>query len=226
MSTRDSTFSYFHIDDPNQVLYMERWKDDPISFDDIDTQALLEETSNLFPQMMLEEDDEEGAIPISSMRLGAKLIKNKELLKEKTWNDLGIFEKFLNEGSALHKEVDRTIIRPLHTKPSAFGREESEELSIGEFLSNGYLASDHMDSILSPDMVNDSIMGVHQGDTSINSTSDMIVPENNTFLNFRSGSIGGSSAQAGSAIQTPRIGRTRQSSTDKNFQTPITRIMR
>lgn len=223
MSTRDSTFSYVHIVDPNQVLYMERWRDDPIPFDDIDTQTLIEATTSLFPQLLLEEE-EDGAIPINSTTLGAKVYKNRKLLKDKVWSDLGIFEKFLNETSSLNKQVDQTILKPVHSKHEQGTYqflEESHDLEIGDFLSNGYSANDNLHNILSPG--NDSMMAYH-GDISLNSTSDMLGPSNNTFSNYRSNSMTNQTGQG--PIQTPRHARTRQFSNDKNFQTPITRIMR
>lgn len=219
MSTRDSTFSYVHIVDPNQVLYMERWRDDPIPFDDIDTQSLMEATSSLFPQLLLEEE-EDGAIPINSTTLGAKVYKNRKLLKDMVWSDLGTFETFLNESSSLNKQVDHTILKPIHSgQPQRTYQflEEPQKLTIGDFLSNGYSANDNLHNILSPG--NDSMMAYH-GDISLNSTSDVL--PSNSFINYRSNSV---TNTAQGPIQTPRHARTRQLS-DKNFQTPITRIMR
>lgn len=241
--TRDSTFSYIHIDNPNQVLYIERWKDDPIPFDDIDTQSLIDATANLFPLMHLG-DDEDGILPMNLATFGAKVFKNRKLLKDKVWSDLGIYEKFLNEESPLNKQIDSTILKPIYTKPPPNTFEIDDELldmieyqntinthitegekndvSIATFLANGYL---HDMNIPNQDL-NDSM--IH--DISLNSSSEMI--GNNSFLNMRSNSIGiQQHAQAHSqypqgVFQTPRVTRTRQPSTDKNFQTPITRIMR
>ncbi|EAZ63663.1 hypothetical protein PICST_28046 [Scheffersomyces stipitis CBS 6054] len=237
MSTRDSTYSYVHIDDPNQVIYMEKWQDDPIPFDDIDTQQLLEATANLFPQLLLEEE-EDGAIPIQPATYGAKAYKNRQLLKDKIWNDFGIFEKFLNESSSLNKQVDKTILGSMYTKSNehfdgdiADGGEDivkrENGFTVADYLSNGFTMNDNTMDILSPtDMANDSIMGVHHGDISLNSTSDLPGGANNTFFNARSNSIGYGNQAGVAAVQTPRVGRTRQTSTDKSFQTPITRIMR
>ncbi|KAK6455312.1 uncharacterized protein RJT20DRAFT_130106 [Scheffersomyces xylosifermentans] len=231
MSTRDSTYSYVHIDDPNQVLYLEKWQDDPIPFDDIDTQSLLEATASLFPQLLLEEE-EDGAIPIQPATFGTKAYKNRQLVKDKVWNDFGIFEKFLNESSSLHKQVDKTILGSMHTRATdrdsdQRGEEPGRpEFTVAEFLSNGFTLNDNMDILSPSDLANDSIMGVHHGDISLNSTSDLAGPGNNTFLNTRSNSIGYANQQVIGAVQTPRVGRTRQTSTDKSFQTPITRIMR
>lgn len=227
MSTRDSTFSYVHLDDANQVIYMEKWQDDPIPFNDIDTQSLIEATSNLFPQFLLEEEEDSG-LPINSSTFGTKVYKNRKLLKDKTWCDLAIFDKFLDESSSLHKQTDKTILESVYTKLSANVYEaidEPNEFTMADFLSNGYNPSETIDSMLSPpDMINDSIMGNNAGDISLNSTSDLLVPGNNTFsMNIRSNSGNNPNPQL---MQTPRIGRSRQHSTDKIFQTPVTRIMR
>lgn len=234
--TRDSTFSYVHIDNPNQVLYMERWIDEPIPFDDIDTQALMEATANLFPLILLE-DEEDGTLAMSQATFGAKLNKNRRL-RDRVWSDLDIFDKFLNEESPLSKQTDKTILKPLYNKPppNAFDEVMDEsggidnleisssgdrlDLNIATFLANGY-GPRHETDILSPG--NDSIL--HLGDISGN--SDLLGAANNTFLNLRSHSIGSSQqATSNQLFQTPRIRRTRQPSTDKNYQTPITRIMR
>lgn len=228
MATRDSTFSYVHLDDPNQIIYMEKWEDDPIPFNDIDTQSLIEATTTLFPQYLLEEEEDSG-LPISSSTFGTKVYKNRKLLKDKAWSDLAIFDKFMDESSSLHKQKDKTILKSVYTKLSNNAYEsvdDPEEFTIAEFLSNGYNPSDTMDILSPPDMVNDSIMGNNAGDISINSTSDLLVPGNNTFsMNIRTNS-GNNSNHQNAVMQTPRIGRSRQPSTDKIFQTPVTRIMR
>lgn len=236
MAYRDSAFTYIHIDNPNQVLYMEKWQDDPIPFDDIDTHSLLEATSNLFPQLLLE-DEEDGGIPISSSTFGAKVYKNRNLLKEKVWTDLGVYDKFLKESSSLHKQTDQTILKPIFTKLSngyLDTLEDFSRLTINDFLSNGY-GSDHTANqlLMSPPDVGPDISGM--------SSSDYIGPTNNSFVIRQSSTSGPSTTQPilvsqlrvqhGSTlgpqvIQTPRVGRTRQSSTDKNLQTPISRIVR
>lgn len=227
MSARDSTFSYVHLDDPNQVIYMEKWEDDPIPFNDIDTQALIEATTSLFPQYLLDEEEDSG-LPINTSTFGTKVYKNRKLLKDKAWSDLGIFEKFLDESSSIHKQTDKTILKSVHTKLSNNPYEnldEPDEFTLAEFLSNGYNPSDTMDILSPPDMVNDSIMGNNAGDISVNSTSDLLIPSNNTFsMNIRSTS--GTNSNQNALIQTPRVARSRQPSTDKIFQTPVTRIMR
>lgn len=189
MSTRDSTFSYVHIDNPNQVLYMEKWHDEPIPFDDIDTHALVEATSNLFPQILLEDEDDSG-IPINLSIFGAKVFKNRNLMKEKVWTDLNI-DKFLKE----ERPPDNTVLKSIYTKLDTNG------LTISDFLSNGF--AHQPDPVFSPPSID-------------HSTTEFL--PNNTF--FRSNSTDGSQV-----LHTPRVGRTRQPSTDK-LQTPITRTMR
>lgn len=219
MSTRDSHFSFIHLEDPNHVLHMEKWQDNPIPFDDIDTQALFDATANLFPQYLLEEE-EDGGIPISSSTIGAKIIKDRKLLKDRTWQDLGIFDRFLEESAP--KRRDETILKSVYTKlhnPVYDVDNEHPELTMAEFLSSGYevdMVDEH--EISSSDIVNDSIMG-NTGDLSLTS-SDLLGPSGNFSMNVRSSSVNSN------AVQTPRPPRTRQLSTDRNFQTPITRIIR
>ncbi|ODV68237.1 hypothetical protein HYPBUDRAFT_152822 [Hyphopichia burtonii NRRL Y-1933] len=248
MSYRDSTFTYVHMDDLNQVLYMEKWQDDPIPFDDIDTQGLFEATSSLFPQFLLE-DEEDGGIPINSSTFGAKVYKNRSLLKEKVWTDLGIYDKFIKESSSLHKQSDKTILKSINTKLTNPMDEltTSDTLALNEFLSNGYATENAINHMLAPsDITSNSI---NAGDLSITSASDYLGPGNNTFIlksNLPSGSTSQAQVQSHHtpqqpganqlfhhqqgqsiySVQTPRVGRTRQLSTDKNLQTPITRIVR
>ncbi|CAH2351423.1 hypothetical protein CLIB1423_03S05974 [[Candida] railenensis] len=215
MSTRDSHFSFIHLEDPNHVLYMEKWNEEPIPFDDIDTHALFEATANLFPQYLLEEE-EDGGIPISSSTIGAKIFKDRKLLKERTWTDIGIYERFSKTTGSSQR--DETILKHIYTNSDSV-----DEFTIADFLSNGYEADEDRDQDPgSPDMVNDSIMG-GTGDLSLNSTSDFIGPSSNTFTMNPTRSVSNSSTNQ---IQTPRPPRTRQPSSDRNFQTPITRIIR
>lgn len=209
--SRDASFSYVHIDDPNHVLYMERWADAPIPFDDVDTHALVEATSNLFPQFLMEEEDD-GGIPINSSTFGAKVYKNKSLLKDWVWSDLAIHD-FLKEGPGI---PDKTILNSFYSTQSP-----DDDLQISAFLANGY--DRDIQPLQSPD-VNSSIVA---GDISANS-SDLIGPSNNTFnLNLRSNSNSGPANQPlPFQQQTPQVARTRQVSTDKSFQTPIARIVR
>lgn len=228
MGASDGSYSYVHFTNHNQVLYMEKWSnDDPIPYDDIDTQGLFDATANLFPQFLLEEE-EDGGIPINPANYSAKYYKNKKLLRDRIWSDLGIHERFLDEDSLLHKQEDKTILRPLHH--SHVDRELAEDLlqgsdefNIAQFLANGYGLSDHIDNMLtSNDLVNDSIMGNNTSDISINLNTDFIPP------NFPAPKRNNSSGNINynSSNQTPRVGRPRQTSNDRNFQTPITRMLR
>lgn len=214
---------------------MEKWQDEPIPFDDIDTHALYEATLNLFPKHLLDEE-EDGGIPISSSTIGAKIFKDRKLLKERTWSDLGIYERFLQDTLA-QRQRDETMLKPVYLSTAAEAEMELDpdsKLTIADFLSNGYdLDEEDMDheTCPSPDMVNDSMIGIgdrergeQMVDLSLNSTSDLIGPSSNSFnMNIRSSST---SSTNNNPIQTPRPPRTRQLSQDRNFQTPITRIIR
>ncbi|RLV91962.1 hypothetical protein JA1_003506 [Spathaspora sp. JA1] len=220
---KDGIYSYIHLDDPKKVLYMEQWKQEPLPFDDIETHNLVEATSALFPKLFLDDEDEEdGTLTIHPAAVGNKIYKSRTM-REKVWSDLSVSEKFLDETSELNKIRDETLVPSL-------GFETEHDLSLADFLSNGYNnipPEEHLDSMMSPDGIPhpqffQQRMPPHRHrDISLNSTtSDLSVP-NNTFQNIRSTSTS-------TAIQTtPRPGRVRQVSTsDKNFQTPISRIMR
>lgn len=234
MGFSDGSYSYVHFTNPNQVLYMEKWSNnDAIPYDDIDTQTLFEATANLFPQFLLEEE-EDGGIPINPANFSVKYYKNKKLMKDRVWSDLGIHDRFLNEHTQLHNQTDKTILKPLHHSHHEYGQEENdpetsinpmaEELSltIAHFLANGYYPSDGIDQMLtSNDLVNDSIMGNNTSDLSINLNTDFIPP--NFPVPKRNNSNGNITYNPN---QTPRVGRPRQTSNDRNFQTPVTRILR
>ncbi|CUM63211.1 uncharacterized protein PRCAT00000781001 [Priceomyces carsonii] len=202
--SRDSNFSYVHINHPNQVLYIEKWKDEPIPFDDIDTQILFDTTLSVYPNFFFEEEDDNNLL-VNSMNFGLKSLKNKrKLLKEKIWNDLNITEKFSDQ---LHPDnVDRTILSPLYTKHQSKNYDDfegDEGLTIGEFMSNGFTLADNLErlQIENHDFLNFTHL-------------------NDTFLNSRSNSF------SQPVLQTPRMTKTRQPSNDNNFQTPITRMTR
>ncbi|KAK6461925.1 hypothetical protein DFJ63DRAFT_338678 [Scheffersomyces coipomensis] len=233
-SVRDSTFSYVHLDNPNRVLYMEKWRDDSIPFDAIDTQQLLDATSSILPFTLLDDEEEDGSIPLQPATLGANLYKKRTANKDKTWSDLGIRDKFINEGlNSNPSMVDRSLLGFLRTTEADGG---TNQMTVAEYLSNGFQISDNNDVLLNSELVNDSTFSVHHGDFFINSTASEAQLSNNnnnnggasanntSFQPLRSSSIGTSNHQG--IIQTPRVGRTRQASNDRIFQTPITRIMR
>jgi len=251
----DSIYSYVHVNDSNQVIYLSKWQYLPIPFDDIDTDALFDAASNKFPQLLLEEDEEDAALPVNSSSRGAMAYKNDRTLRERVWTDLGL-EKFT--GHSTDDMVDRTMLQPLYTSHDESHREDSGFRSratfrnshntnvpmaaIADFLSNGLAQDAVSTTFMSPDINDSSIY--HGVDFSINS-NDL---SHNTFLNVRSSSHNhqaqnynshqfqpppqphhqqqSSHLQQQPLIQTPRIGRTRQASADRNFQTPITKIMR
>ena len=73
--SRDGTFSYIHLDDPNKVLYIERWKDEPITYDDIETSNLVEAAVNVYPQLFAEEEEDDGILNFHLNNLGQSFIK-------------------------------------------------------------------------------------------------------------------------------------------------------
>lgn len=187
---------------------MEKWREYPIPYDDIDTNRLFEATGNIFPQFLLEED-EDGAIPLNSSTFGAKVYKNRNLLKEKIWSDLST--DVLRSDSTTKRLPDATILKSLHTP---IDEEEIAALSINDFLANGYNAEL---LAINADFLSGNLS--HE-EMWLNLTSEY--PINHTFsMKMRSNS----STHVQQPMQTPRVGRTRQSSLDK-FQTPITRIVR
>lgn len=208
----DSQYSYVHFSHVNQANYMEEWKDYQIPYNEIDTSRLFEETANIFPQFLLEED-EDGAIPLSSSIFGAKVYKNRNLLKNKIWTDLNL--DGLRTGTTIKKLPDTSILNSLHSS-----QDIASEIELSEFLFNGYNA----DTNFNPDVLASSIL---HDELWLNTTSEYLA--NHTFSNMKMRSNSGTYAaphhQAPAPLQTPIIGKTRQPSQDK-FQTPITRIMR
>ena len=199
---------------------MEKWQDDPIPFDYIDTAALFAGSMGSLPRELFEEEDD-GEIPLVSQNFGVKVMKDRKSIKSRTWQDLGIFERFHPDSkrdptllAALYASLtDLDTVVPLHMHP---------QLEISDFLSVGYDAHGSVfdKESASADMMNDSIVGNHPGDFSLNST-ELVVPSSTSFNINRA--LSGNSAT--NPIQTPRPTR-RQNSVDRNFQTPITRIIR
>ncbi|KAG7661787.1 CTA6 [[Candida] subhashii] len=227
---RDGVFSYVHLDNANKVLYMERWREEPIPFDDIETQTLIEATSNQYPQLFLDEEEDDDVMYQPTPIFGSKVLKNRHL-KEKIWSDLRLQETFIEPSPSTTSRIkDKTMVPPI-----AYAEDIASDLSLADFLSNGYnlLPAVHINES-SPGNLSDSIMGFHHGDITGNSTSDLMGSSNNTFLNMRSSSINNPTLgdqshpqqqQQQQPLETPRSGRVRQLS-DKNFQTPISRIVR
>lgn len=201
----DASYGYAHFSNDDQAVYMEEWKEYPIPFDDIDTVGLMEATANLFPQFLLEEE-EDGAIPLNSTTFGAKLYKNRNLLKHKVWTDLNV--DTLRSTATASKLPDKTILHALH-----FDQDDEAEVTIGDFLANGY----NSELKVNPDMSTSS-----HDDNWLNLLSDF--PTHHTFSNIKLRNNSTSHVHQTPIVQTPRA-RTRQPSQDK-FQTPITRIMR
>lgn len=207
----DSSYGYVHFGNDNQAQYMDEWKEYHIPYDDIDTTSLMEATANIFPQFLLEEE-EDGAIPLNSSTFGARLYKNRSLLRLKAWSDLNVDS--LRSTAATKRLPDATILKSLH-----FGEFDDADASLGDFLSNGY------NKELTKLNLDNSGASMSHDDNWLNTSSDF--PTHHTFSNIklRSNSATQVNQQNSSVIQTPRVGRTRQPSQDK-FQTPITRIVR
>lgn len=194
---------------------MEKWsEDDPIPYDDIDILPLLEATQSLFPQFVLEEE-EDGGIPINPANFSAKYYKNKGKSKDRIWCDTTAFEKFLDLDQHASRQ-DKTILRPLHSTDTDLVVEQANDFSVAQFLRNGYASSDMEGLLVLAHDVNDSIMGPNTSDVSINLNTDFIPPH--FPLPKRTGS--------NSAVnQTPKV-RARQPSNDRTYQTPIARMRR
>ncbi|GEQ71198.1 hypothetical protein JCM33374_g4879 [Metschnikowia sp. JCM 33374] len=215
----DSRYSYVHFSHVNQANYMDEWKDYHIPYNDIDTSRLFEETANIFPQFLLEEE-EDGAIPLNSSIFGAKVYKNRNLLKKKIWTDLNL--DGLRTGVTTKRLPDPSILHALHGSSVA-----ADEVALSDFLANGYNA----DTTFNPDS---SASNISHDELWLNTTSEYSA--NHTFSNMKMRSNSGTyvtphhqahpaQAPAPAPLQTPRIGKTRQPSQEK-FQTPITRIVR
>lgn len=191
---------------------MEDWKDYHIPYNEIDTSRLFEETANIFPQFLLEEE-EDGAIPLNSSIFGAKMYKNRNLLKNEIWTDLNL--DGLRTSLSTKRLPDTSILKSLNSSLAA-----ADNLALNDFLSNGYNSEVAFNAdTLASNISHDELW--------LNTTSEYLA--NHTFSNMKMRSNSSThvapSYQAPAPMQTPRVGKTRQPSQDK-FQTPITRIMR
>lgn len=188
---------------------MENWKDFTIPYDDIDVTRLYEATANIFPQFLLDED-EDGAIPLNSSIFGAKVSKNRGALQKSVWCDLNLDP--LRADSTTVKVPDDTILKSLY-----FAEEDIPDISLHHFLSNGYGPELF---VFNPDQ---SVANISHDDIWLHTTSEFSV--NHTFSNIKTRSNSTTHTHNAAPVLTPRPGRTRQMSNDK-FQTPITRILR
>lgn len=196
----DLGYNYIHFSHENQISFMESWKQFPIPHDDIDTSHLFQATSNIFPLFLLE-DEEDGAIPLNSSVFGSKVSKQRNLMKEPQWTDLGLDR--LRAAATPDRVPDKTILASLHGDSNNFAR----------FMSNGY-------TVESSGILDE--FGNTTSENWLNMSLDF--PTSNTFTKrIRSNSSGQFTHPV--HLQTPVVGRTRHYSTDK-FQTPITRIVR
>ncbi|KAL6450185.1 hypothetical protein SBY92_002117 [Candida maltosa Xu316] len=123
---RDGVFTYVHLSDANKVLYMERWKDEPIPFDDIDVTNLIEAAVNVYPQLFADEEEEDGMISFPSQQFGSKSYKNRRSIKQKKWMDLNL-DSFFQKTQV----VDKTLVPPVANDPD-----------LADFLNNGYNKED------------------------------------------------------------------------------------
>lgn len=228
MTTRDSIFSYVHLDDSNHVLFMEKWQDEPIPFDDIDTQILFESTSNLFLNSLFDDDD--GGMSIHFNTLEFKVHKNQKFLKENVWVDLSIYEKFTNKSDKVNKILDQSLLKPLH---SYYLSDENSNLNllnnklkINDFLSNKQFFNNNQNSINGSNLDNGS--EIHPTDFSLNSTSYMLGSLNNTFLNYKSNSTSNSIYQMMNLqnAQTPNPVKRNSSKNEKNHHLSFIKSLR
>ena len=56
------------------MLYIERWKDEPITYDDIETSNLVEAAVNVYPQLFAEEEEDDGILNFPSQQFGSKAL--------------------------------------------------------------------------------------------------------------------------------------------------------
>lgn len=192
---------------------MEEWTDYKIAPNEIDTARFFDATADIFPQNLLEEE-EDGSIPINSSVFGAKVYRNKNLTQKKAWADLNL--EALRTNATVKKVPDLQILRLLH-----YSQSDDLDVALNDFLSNGYNAEPdpHHADMLAENVSHDDIW--------LNTTSEFLA--NHTFSNMKmrtsSNNFSGqhnSSYQAPGGTQTPRMTRRRPS--QEKFQTPITRI--
>lgn len=209
----DSHYSYVHFSHANQAAFMEEWTDYKIAPNDIDTARFFDATADIFPQFLLEEE-EDGSIPLNSSVFGAKVYRNKNLSQKKAWTDLNL--DALRTNATIKKIPDQQILRLLH-----YSQSDDLDVSLNDFLSNGYSAEPdpHHADMLAENVSHDDIW--------LNTTSEFLA--NHTFSNMKmrtsSNNFSGqhnSSYLAPGGAQTPRMTRRRPS--QEKFQTPITRI--
>lgn len=220
---RDGIYSNIYMDDPNRVIYIERWKDDPLPYDDIDTDALRNAAASLFPTALEDEDDDIN-ISMNAANSGAKVFKNHRLRLEPEWLDLCVFDKFRDEHLELHQIHDGTILQPFHSvlresKEDSEG--ESRHATIALFLANGMAMEDES---MREDTSNETMRNFAE-DVSLSSGI------NSSFSHLRASSAvhAGMLFPSGAnmiphSAQTPRM--TRRGSSDRAFETPLARIIR
>ena len=220
-----------HMDDPNRVLYMQSWQlDSQIAFDDIDTQSLTEATMHLFPLSYLQQEEEDGGIIlVNNTNFSSNSKFRQSHQRERIWQDLDInFLELHNAHNTDHHQTtdtnqrtdtgfpfqiesssglesyqtqrDRTLLTPMH------------DVDLGKFLANGYKLQRAQEPTLA--------VSPPQFNFLLDDTTEFPTPSvgNSTTVS--------SNRNPSGIIQTPRIARVRQSSTDRNFQTPIARIIR
>lgn len=191
---------------------MEEWTDYKIAPNDMDTSRLFESTADMFPQFLLEEE-EDGSIPLNSTVFGAKVYRNRNLLQKQAWTDFNL--DVLRSDATAKKLPDQQILRLLY-----YTQDPELDVSLNDFLSNGYNYEQEFNAdTLAENILNDEIW--------LNTTSEYLA--NHTFSNMKmrttrdtySGQHG-SYQTAQNGAQTPRMARRRPS--QEKFQTPITRI--
>lgn len=221
MMNRDGIYSHIHMGDPNRVLYIERWRDEPLPYDPIDTEALRNATSALFSSRLFEDEEDEIGLPMNAATIGFRAPKSRRTLCEPPWMDTDVFDRFRDEDLALHRLRDHTLLGSLKSNAEGLEGEESGQATIALFLAHGMSIGAMSRDDTTP---NESISRLH-GDLSINSEL------NNTFAQLRVSSsvhtalpqVPGSNTIPHPA-QTPRPAR--RASSERVFETPIARIIR
>ncbi|CAN3353925.1 hypothetical protein DICA3_A10968 [Diutina catenulata] len=119
----DSSYNYSHINHPNHILYASKWSLQPIPYDDIDTERLLDSMAALFP------DDEDD---ITMPQLKAATRRKGQKKNQPVWTDLSL-DRFLASTPQTARDAyrDHTMVPPMFT-----GEDESD--GVNEYLSNGF----------------------------------------------------------------------------------------
>ncbi|ODV96207.1 hypothetical protein PACTADRAFT_49595 [Pachysolen tannophilus NRRL Y-2460] len=219
MPARDSQKNYIHMSNSHHVLYLERWINDKLPFNDIDFNAILLQqqqsmqfqNSNFLKNAILidEEDEEELASnrPYLNQQFGGSANINglnglgKKLLTNNIWQDLDL-QIFLNEANNNNSSGDirdNTILKHLN----------KQALSVDNDHNNNDTSGTNDDSF------------DFDGDDSDDDGDNNGVPLN-TKTDEANDIVMRSASTASDLSSTPISRNTRKN----HYQTPITRIIR